>query len=192
MSEALLGQVTATHVLKNRENGWLKYALQVLAAGPYLRSAMIDELCEHVKQSVGRRLPGHEVAVTITGEGAFWFSVDITHDAWGGLGISLANWKTDASEVLISVYNYGEGLSGTASAQIEDRLAKKKKPFHRKREPKYVWNIWPDQWNWSHPEFLVRIVDETEVVVGEVTKDLVGVVELVDGLLNRLAKEDSA
>ena len=192
MSEGLLGEVTATYVLKNRENGWLKYALQVLAAGPYLRSAMIGELCEDVKQSVGRRLPGHVVAVdTNAGEGAVWFSVNITRDVWGELGVSLANWKTDASEVLISVYNYGEKLSGTASAQIEDRLAKKTKPFHRKREPSYIWNIWPDQWNWSHPEFLVRVVDDREVLVGEVTKDLLEVVDLADGVLKRLAKADS-
>ena len=51
MSEGLLGEVTATYVLKNRENGWLKYALQVLAAGPYLRSALIGELCEERKAS---------------------------------------------------------------------------------------------------------------------------------------------
>ena len=192
MSEGLLGEVTATYVLKNRENGWLKYALQVLAAGPYLRSAMIGELCEDVKQSVGPRLPGHEVAVeTSTGEEAVWFSVNITRDSWGELGVTLGNWKTDASEVLISVYNYGEDLSDAASAQIEDCLRKKKTPMHRRREPNYIWNIWPDQWNWSHPEFLVRILDEREAVVGEVTKEVLQVVELVDGVLKRLANTDS-
>ena len=134
MTEKLLGEVTATYVLKNRENGWLTYALQVLAAGPYLRSALIRELCEDVQQSLERRLPGHEVAV----ETNTWFSVDITRDVWGELGISLANWKDDASNVVIGVYNYGEDLSDTASAQIRDCLAKKRTPFHRKREPKYI------------------------------------------------------
>ena len=192
MSEGLLGEVTATWVLKNRENGWLKYALQVLAAGPYLRSAMIGELCEDVKPSLERRLPGHDVAADTTiNEGAIWFSVDITRDVWGELGVSLANWKTDASEVAISVYNYGEDLSGTASAQIRDCLAKKRTPFHRKREPKYVWNVWLDRRNWANPEFLVRLVDDREVVVGEVTKDLLEIVELTDDVLKRLAKADS-
>ena len=117
--------------------------------------------------------------------------MDITSDAWGDLGVSLVNWKTDASEVAIGVYNYGEDLSGTASAQIKDCLAKKRAPFHRKREPEYIWNIWPDRWNWSHPEFLVRIVDDREGVVGEVTKDLLEMVELTDEVLTRLAKADS-
>ena len=58
MSEGLLGEVTADYVLKNRENGWLKYALQVLAAGPYLRKALTGELCDDVKQSVEGRLSG--------------------------------------------------------------------------------------------------------------------------------------
>ena len=191
MSDGLLGEVTATYVLKNREN-WLKYALQVLAAGPFMRSAMIGELCDEVTKSVGRRLPGHDVAVQTTmREGTIWFRVDITRDVWGDLGVTLANWKTDASEVLVSIYNYGEDLSGVASAQIEDCLKKKTKPFRRRREPKYVWNIWPDQWNWSHPGFLVRIADEREVVVDEVTKELLATVELADGVLERLAREDS-
>ena len=187
MSEGLLGEVTAAYVLKNRENGWLKYALQVLAAGPYLRSALIGELCQDVKQSVERRLSGYGVAAE-TGE--VWFSVDIRRGAWGDLGVSLANWKTDASEVLISVYNYGEDLSDAASTAIKDCLGKKS-PFPRKRHPKYVWNIWPDLWNWSGPDFLLRVADEREAVVGEVTKDLLQVVELLDDPLKRLANADS-
>ena len=188
MSEGLLGEVTATYVLKNRGNGWLRYALQVLAAEPYLRRALIGELCEDIKQSVEPQLSGHKVAAE-TGE--VWFSVDIRRDVWGELGVSLANWKTDASEVLISVYNYGEDLSDTASAQLKDCLDKKRTPFRRKREPKYIWNMWPDLWDWSHPEFLVRVVDDREVVVGEVTKYLLEIVELVDDVLIRLAKADS-
>ena len=187
MSEGLLGEVTATYVLKNRE--WLRYALLVLAAEPYLRRALIGELCEDIKESVERRLSGHKAAAE-TGEG--WFSVDIRRDVWGELGVSLANWKTDASEVLISVYNYGEDLSDTASAQIKDSLAKRSTPFRRKREPKYIWNMRPDLWDWSHPEFLMRVVDDREVVVGEVTKELLELVELTDGVLTHLAKADSA
>jgi len=186
MSEGLLGEVTATYVLKNRENGWLKYALQVLAAGPYLRSALIGELCEDVKQSVERRLSGYDVAAE-TGED--WFHVDISRDVWGDLGVSLANWKSDASEVLISAYNYGEELSDQASTAIKDCLGKKS-PFARKRHPEYVWNVWPDLWNWSGPDFLLRVADEREAVVGEVTKDLLQVVELIDGTLKRLANAD--
>ena len=188
MSEGLLGEVTATYVLKNRENGWLRYALQVLAAGPYLRRALIGELCEDVRQSIERRLSGHKVA-TETDEGSF--SIDVTRDVWGELGVSLANWEDDASAVAIGVYNYGDDLSGGASAQIRDCLATKKSPWNRKRHPEWTWNIWPDRWNWSHPEFLMRVVDDREVVVGEVTKDLLEIVELTDGVLRRLAKADS-
>lgn len=189
MSDGLLAEVTATCVLKNRENGWLRYALQVLAAGPYLRRALIGELCEDVSQSVERRLLGHRVAAA-TGEG--WFSVDITRDAWGELGVSLANWKNDASEVAISVYNYGEeDLSDAASAQIRNCLAAKRSPWHRKRYPDWIWNIWPDLSNWSGPEFLARVADEREAVVGEVSKDLLEIVELTDDVLNLLAKADS-
>ena len=188
MSDGLLGEVTADYVLKNQQNGWLRYALQVLAAEPYLRKALIGELCEDVKQSLEQQLSGYEVAAE-TGEG--WFSVDITRVVWGDLGVSLANWKTDASEVLISVYNYGEKLSATAMAEIKDCLANKG-PFARKRHPKYVWNIRPDRWNWSGPDFLLRVADEREVVVGEVTKDLLEIVELTDSALKGVAKADSA
>ena len=113
--------------------------------------------------------------------------MDITRDVWGELGVSLANWENDASEVLISVYNYGEDLSDAVSAQIKDTLAKKSRPFDRKKEPQYVWNIWPDLWDWSQPEFLARVVDHREVVVGEVSKDLLEVVGLADATLRRLA-----
>lgn len=189
MSEGLLGEVTATYVLKNRENGWLKYALQVLAAGPYLRRTLISELCEDVRQSLERGLPGHKVAAE-AGEGATWFSLDIRSDAWGEFGVSLGNWKEDASEVAIGVYNYGEGLSDTASARIEDCLATKRSPWNRKRHPRWIWNIWPDRWDWSHPDFLLRVADDREAVIGEVTKELLEIVELTDDVLNRVARAE--
>lgn len=186
MSEGLLGEVTATYVLKNRENGWLKYALQVVAAGPYLRRALIGELCADVRQSLERGLPGHKVAET--GEGATWFTLDIRSDAWGELGVSLANWKEDASQVAIGVYNYGDALSDTASAHIKDCLATKRSPWDRKRYPRWVWNVWPDRWDWSHPDFLARVADDREAVIGEVTKDLLEIVELTDNVLKRVAR----
>lgn len=106
-----------------------------------------------MKRSLDRRLPKHDVASeTRTGDGAISFSVDITRDVWGDLGVSLANWN-DASE-----------------------------------ESKNIWNIWPDRWDWSHPEFMMRILDGREVVVGEVTKDPLDIVELTDDVLKRLAK----
>ena len=192
MSEGLLGEVTATYVLKNRENGWLKYALEVLAAEPYLRTALIGELCKYVRKSLERRLPGYEIAVW-TDESRTWFSVDITHDGWGDFGVSLGNWKVDASDVAIGVYNYGNALDGTASAQIRDCLATKKSPWHKKRDPKWIWNVWLDQdrRNWSRPDFLMRIADDRAVVVGEVTKDLLEIVELAGDVLKRIAQADS-
>lgn len=188
MSEGLLGEETAAYVLKNRE-GLLRYALQVLAAGPYLRRELIGELREDVRKSVEQRLSGHEVTAE-TYEG--WFHVYVRRGVWGELGICLANWKLDASEVFTSVYNYGEDLNPAELAQIKDCLAKKS-PFTRKRYSKYVWNIRPDWWNWSGPDFLLRVADknEREVVVGEVTKDLLEIVELTDDVLKRLAKPDS-
>lgn len=51
--------------------------------------------------------------------------------------------------------------------------------------------IWPDWWNWSDPEFLVRVVDDRQAVGGEMTKDLLDMVELIDDVLVRLAKADS-
>ena len=192
MSEGLgvLGEVTASYVLKNRENGWLEYALQVLAAGPYLRSELIRELCEDVRQALAER---HEVAVWTSEPRAWiWFSVNVTADVWRDLDVRLANWKHDASEVAISVYNDGDALSDAASAQIRSCLATKRSPWHRKRHPEWTWNIWPDRSDWSGPEFLLRVANEREVVVGEVTKDLLEIVELADDLLKRIAKPASA
>ena len=116
--------------------------------------------------------------------------MDITRDVWGELGITLTNWKDDASEVAIGVYNYGDVLSGAASAQIKDCLATRRAPWNRKKHPQWLWNIWPDRWDWSHPDFLLRIADDREVVVGEVTKDLMEIVELTDEVLKRVAKAE--
>ena len=190
MSDELLGEVTAAYVLKNRENGWLKYALQVLVAGPHLRRALLAELCEDVRESLERGLPGYKVAVE-TGEGGPWFTVDVRRKAWGELGLTLGNWKVDASDVAIGVYNYGDALSDTALAQIEDCLAKKRSPWNRKRYPRWIWNIWQDRRDWGQPEFLVRVAEDREAVVGEVTKELLEIVELTDGVLKRVGKADS-
>ena len=178
MSEGLLGEVTAAYVLKNRKNGWLEYALQVLAAGPYLRHALIEELCTDVRQALEQRLPGHKVA-TDMGEANTWFSVDVTRDVWGELGVSLGNWKHDASSIGVGVYNYGDGISHEASAQIRDCLATKQSPWNRKKHPRWVWN---------HPDFLARIVDDREGIVSEVAKELLEVVTLTDDVLQGVAK----
>ena len=190
MSERLLAEVTAEYVLKNRENGWLKYALQVLAAGPYIRGALIKELCEDVRKSLEQRVPGHKVAAESGQED--WFSVDITREVWGQLGVSLGNWKADASEVAIGVYNYGAALSDAASERIRECLATKRGPWNRKKHPDWIWNIWPDWWNWSDPVFLLRIADDREVVVAEVANDMVEVMELIDGVLTALGKADAS
>ena len=52
MSEQLLAKVTADYVLKNRENGWLKHSLHVLEAGPYIRYALIRELCTRLRNEL--------------------------------------------------------------------------------------------------------------------------------------------
>ena len=197
MSERLLAEVIAEYVLKNRENGWLKYALQVLAAGPYIRHALIRELCDDVRTSLAQRLPDHNVAAE-PGDIEGWFSVDITQEAWGQLGISLGNWKTDASEVAIGVYNYdcGTDLSDVASGRIRECLGTKRTPWNRRRHPQWIWNIWPDwstDWtNWSSPVFLMRIADEREAVVAEVGNDMVEVVELADQVLKIPGQADSS
>ena len=73
-----------------------------------------------------------------------------------------------------------------------DSLAKKGSALpSKKRFPGYIWNIRPDRWDWSHPDFLLRVAEERKVVVGEVTKDLLEIVELTDDVLKRLAKADS-
>ncbi len=196
MSERLLGEVTAAYVLKNGSNGWLEYALQVLAAGPYLRRELVGELCQDVQHALEQRLEGHEVdkVTTEVGEGGIWFSVDVTRDAWGDLGVTLCNWKDDARNVGIGVYNYGDRVGSGASAQIRDCLAKKRPPWNRKREPRWMWNIWPDLWNWSPPDFLARIADDRErehkVVAGEVAKEVLEVVDLMDDVLKRVAEAD--
>ncbi len=190
MSEGLLGEVTANYVLKNRDNGWLTYALQVLAAGPHLRWKLICELCDDVRRALEGRLPEHEVTVEID-DTETWFSVDVRGDAWGELGVTLGNWKFDASEVAVSVYSFGDVPSGAASAQIKDCLATKRSPWHRKRYPQWIWNVWPERWNWSKPDFLSRVADDREALVGEVTNDVMEIVEITDDLLRQMAKADS-
>ena len=188
MSERLLAEVTAEYVWKNRENGWLKYALRVLAAEPYLRSKLIGRLCRKVRQTIQKRLPGHNVEV---GEANVWFSVDVTRETWGDLGVCLGNWKVDASQVVISIYNWGSHLPNAATAEIKECLAERWQPRHSKREPRYVWYIRPERSSWRDPEFLLRVAEDTEVVVGEVAKDVVEVVELVDDVLTRVARSVS-
>ena len=183
MSEAVLAERTAEYVLKNRRAGWLKYALQVLAAEPYLRNALIGELCEDVRQELRQRLTGYEVA----GEPGEWFTVDISCDDWGPLSVSLGNWKHDASSVAIGVYNDGERLSEASSVQIKDRLATKRSPWNRTGYSEWVWNISPNQNDWHDLNFLMRVAEARKAVVGEVAKDLLEVVDLLDDLLRRLA-----
>lgn len=185
MGERLLAEVTAEYVWKNRKNGWLKYALQVLAAGPHLRSKLIGRLCKDVRKTLKKRLPGHKVWEEDKEDP--WFEVCVTRDAWGELCVGLANWKHDSSEVAIGVYSE-IALTDAASAEIKACLATKRRPWNRQRHSEWVWNIWPDQWSWCDPEFLLRVAEDTEVVVGEVAKDVVEVVELVDEVLTRVAK----
>ena len=182
MSEKFLAEETAEYVLKNRENGWLKYALQVLAAGPHIRSALIRELCADLRKELQHQLEGDFVVEQDdTGD---WITVDVTHeDHWDELGVSLANWKVDASQVAIGVYNYGAALNKAASERIRRRLASKSYAWHQKRYPQWIWNIWLDQSDWSDPLFLTRISDEREIVVAELANTMVELIGLVDDAL---------
>ena len=51
MSDGMSGEVAAEYILKNRANGWLKYAVHVLEAAPYIRRTLFAELRQDV---VGR------------------------------------------------------------------------------------------------------------------------------------------
>ena len=195
MSDSELAKVTAEYVFKNRENGWLKYALQVLAAEPYLRQTVIFELCEDVKEELENRLDGYNVWVELEqtlwsddAGGSDWFSVTVLCEDWGDWSVTLSNWKEDASQIAISVY--GDGESKLAAA-ITDQLTTLRQPWTQKRHPDYVWNIWSHQKSWRDPYFLQRVADATtkKGVVAEVAKEIAEVVELVDDVLSANEKK---
>lgn len=48
MSDSVSGEIAAEYILKNRANGWLKYAVQVLEAVPYIRRTLFAELRQDV------------------------------------------------------------------------------------------------------------------------------------------------
>lgn len=184
MSEKLLAETTAEYVLKNRENGWLKYALQVLAAGPHIRNALIRELCADLEEALKReKRLGYDLNVQRSDTGD-WFSVDVTREGvWDELGVSLGNWKRDASEVAYGVYNYGAKLNEAASERIRGCLSSKNRAWPSKRYPRWMWNIFSGQYNWSDPLFLARVADEREIVVAELANSMVEVIGLVNEAL---------
>lgn len=189
MSESLLAETTAEYVLKNRENGWLKYALQVLAAGPHIRSALIGELCVDLEEALKReKRLGYDLDVE-RGDSGDWFSVDVTREGfWDKLGVSLGNWKRDASEVAFGVYNYGGKLNEAALERIRECLSSKNRAWPSKRYPQWIWNVFSGQVNWSDPLFLMRVANEREIVVSEVANSMVEVIGWVDEALTDARK----
>ncbi|MXW49276.1 MAG: hypothetical protein F4X81_12235 [Gammaproteobacteria bacterium] len=191
MSEEVLA-ATAEYVLKNRENGWLKYALQVLAAGPHIRNALIRELCADLEKALKReKRLGYDLEVerSDTDDPDGWFSVDVTREGvWDELGVSLGNWKRDASEVAFGVYNYGAKLNEAASEQIRECLSSKNRAWPSKRYPQWIWNVFSGQVNWNDPLFLMRVASEREIVVSELANSMVEVIELVDEALTDARK----
>ena len=188
MSEEVLA-ATAEYVLKNRENGWLKYALQVIAAGPYIRSALIGELCKDLEEALKcENRMGNDLDVERSDSGD-WFSVDVTReDVWDKLGVSLGNWKRDASEVAFGVYNYGAKLNEADSERIRECLSSKNRAWPSKRYPQWIWNVFSGQVNWSDPLFLMRVANEREIVVSEVANSMVEVIGWVDEALTDARK----
>ena len=114
--------------------------------------------------------------------------MNVTREAWGDLLVGLANWKEDASQVAIGVYNSGTKLTDDAAAEIRACIATKRRPWNQKSEPEWVWAILADPQNWRETEFLLRVAEDTDVVVGDVANDVVEFVELVDDVLTRVAK----
>ena len=173
MSEKLLAEVTADYVLKNRESGWLTcFAGSRIGAVPDWRRVLLAELCVDVRERVAERLTDHCVELR-HGADSWWFWLAVTQSGWGELGVGLRNWKegasgkADGSGVTIGVYNDSEhALGDAASLRIRDALGKH--AFPRTKEPKWIGNIWLDQWNWKDVGFLIRVAEEREAVVGEV------------------------
>ena len=60
MSDSVSGEVAAEYILKNRANGWLKYAVQVLEAVPYIRRTLFAELRQDVIARLQARFSGED------------------------------------------------------------------------------------------------------------------------------------
>lgn len=185
------GKVAAEYILKNRQNGSLKYAVHVLEAAPYIRKALLDDLLEETVKRL--RAPQLLMKGTTVDrhDDDWWFSINVRRQKWGSFCISVANWKDDASEVAISVCHTAESeLANEVQELIHGRLSGFRSAWHRKRWPNYVSNVWAQESNWGDPAFLLRLVDEAEryVVVGEVERDIVDVVKTMNKTLVRCAK----
>ena len=108
-----------------------RYSLPVHTFG----GKLLGELCADLEEALKceKRLVGYDLTVERTGADS-WFSVDVTREGvWDELGVSLANWKADASQVALSVYNYGEPLNEVASEWVRGCLASKSRAWHQKR-----------------------------------------------------------
>ena len=194
MSDAVSGEVAAQYILENRTNGWLKYAVHVLEAAPYIRRTLIAELRQDVAGRLRARFLDEDrkyIDVESSENDDWWFSIDITRKQWGSFQVCLANWQDDGREIAISVYHEGTRQPGTRTRErIRKTLAELRYAWHRKKHSDYLWNVWAEHSDWSTPGFLLRLVDEEErqTVASEVEQEIAAVVNAMDETLVKCAK----
>lgn len=195
MSESVSGEVAAEYILKNRANGWLKYAVHVLEAAPYIRRTLLTELRQDVVGRLEARFSGtnrKNIEVESSEFDVWWFSITVSRKQWGDFQISLENWEHDGREVAISVFCEGAKQPAARTRErIRETLATLRYAWHRKKHADYIWNVWAEHSDWSTPELLLRLVDEEErqFVASQVEQDIAAVVNTMDETLMKLAKE---
>lgn len=194
MSDAVSGEVAAQYILENRANGWLKYAVHVLEAAPYIRRTLFAELRQDVAGRLRVRFSSEDrkhIEVESSEIDDWWFWIAVTRKQWGSLQVCLANWQDDGREIAISVYHEGTRQPGTRTRErIRGALGELRYAWHRKKHSDYLWNVWAEHADWSTPGFLRRLVDEEErqTVASEVEQDIAAVVNAMDETLVECAK----
>ena len=194
MNDGVSGEVAAEYIMKNRANGWLKYAVHVLEAAPYIRRTLFAELRQDVAERLQARYSGKDskhIDVESSEYDDWWFWITVSRKQWHSFEVCLANWKDDGREIAISVHREGaKQLGDRTRERIRGALAKHGYTWHRKTHADYVWNVWAEHSNWSTPGFLLRLVDEEErqSVAAEVEQDIAAVVNTMDETLVKCAK----
>jgi len=196
MRDSVLGEAIADQIFRNREAGWLTHAIEVLEAGPHLRRRLLSQLRHDVRESLSESLPGHDVADNDLGDG-WWFLVDVAHAEWGEFRIGLCNWKWDASQVGIGVYNpQFKGLTvdeigAKVPKAMVSRIKEAMKPgvwTGTRIGREFVTNVSMSPSDWSAPSFLLGVANRRLEVVNDVRRQVMNVVGQVDALLRECAE----
>ena len=196
MNDEVLGEVIAGQIRRNRGAGWLRHAVDVMEASPYLRRDLIEELAGVPRSgevpdgssSVAARLrevlPGrdHRVEARRWSDSGWFFIVDVKHREWGDVRVGLANWTENASLVGIGVYSSGEN---DMDGRVVERLREAMKPrvWVRTLVDRQWVNVSTNPRDWGTPAFLRRIVEDPKRVAGDVAQQVAKVVTQVDPIL---------